>query len=125
MLDPAIVAYRRLPDADAALELTALGLPVAEALLVFWQRVVARQIDHWTFQTFDVYRQVPSYHAAQSDRFALYAVEEEGLGDGIRVSVMLAARRGDATIGGQVWDGTDMDFVRRNILLPRLVDYFS
>lgn len=124
MLDPAIVAYRRLPDVDAACELRALGLSVAEAFLVFWQRIVARQIDHWTFQTFDIYRQVPVYQAELSQRFALYAVEEEPDG-GIKVAVMLAARWGDATIGGQVWDGTDLGFVRHTILHPRLVDYFS
>ena len=123
MLDPAIVAYRRLPDVDAALELRALGLPVAEAFLVFWQRVVARRIDHWTFQPFDVFKQVPVYQAEQSQRFALYTVED-GPDEGIRITVMAAARRGDATIGGLVWDGTDLDFVRRRVLHPRLADYF-
>ena len=123
MLDPAIVAYRRHPDVDAAQELRALGLSVAETFLVHWQDVVAGRIDHWTYQPFDMFSGVPVYKVEKQQRFAIYAVLDEP-DDSVTVTVMLAARRGDATLGGHVWDGTDMAFVRHTVLQPRLADYF-
>ena len=108
---------------DAAQELRALGLSVAETLLVHWQDIVAGKIDHWAFQPFELYSGVPVYKVEKYQRFALYAVLEEP-DDSVTVTVMLAARRGDATIAGQVWDGSDMAFLRHSVLQPRLADYF-
>ena len=108
---------------DAAHELRALGLSYAETFLVHWQDIVAGRTDHWAFQPFEVYRGVPVYKVENYQRFALYAVLDEP-DDSVTVTVMLAARRGDATIAGQVWDGTDMAFLRQSVLQPRLADYF-
>lgn len=119
---PAIVAYLG-SGGDADVELEGLGTNVGRRFYRYAQRVVSRRLDHWHFQLFDEYRDVPVYKAEFKDCFVLIAVEDAG-DDGITVTVMLAARFGVQTLANRQWDGRDMKFVRGEILAPRLQDHF-
>ena len=125
MRDDAIRAYMAAPNISAEAELAALGDDFAEAVLVFCADVVSGRIDHWTLLPFyEKHRSIPVYKYADAERCALVAVEDDGSGDRM-VSIILATRTGARMlIDGRVWDGIEMNALRMNFLLPRLLDYF-
>lgn len=119
-----INAYRHPPSIDCDAELDALGSKTCRAFLRFARKVISGRVDHWEFQAFTEYRDVPVYNAEFSGNFILVAVEDDP-DDGITMTVMLALRLAPARIGNHDWDGSDMGFIRESVLLPRMRDLFG
>lgn len=124
MRDDAVRAYVRAPLISAENELESLGIAFAENAFLFCADLAAGRVDHWELLPFCEYRAIPVYKYAYGGWCAFIAVEDDGSGD-IRVSIMLACRVGKPVfIDGKLWDGLDMRGLDRDILAPRLRDYF-
>jgi hypothetical protein len=108
----------------ARVEVEALGYIYAVPIVRFIQRIASREVDHWGKATFDTYQGILIYKAEIEGRFVIFIVEEFADG-GITVTIMLAGKWGDRSIGGRPWNGQDMNFVRGQIVGPMVADLFS
>ena len=119
----AIDAYRgALGDADAELE--ALGTDVGERFIKYAHQIVSRRRDHWRLQTFAEFRDIPVYKADFADCFTLFCVEDYA-DQGLWLTLMFGTERKELLSTGVIDPSGRLTRVRREILLPRMEDFFA